>query len=112
MPRLAPTLHRFAQAGWTPRDVDRAVIDALATRGWRLPRELHQPAAYLATLLREVDPADRPGALDEWIAQRERAQRAYERQLLHGTPCAHGAPAGDVPSPLGGIAACPLCRGA
>jgi hypothetical protein len=110
VPRLAPTLHRFAQAGWTPRDVDRAVIDALATRGWRLPRELHQPAAYLATLLRAVDPADRPGALDEWIAAQERAQQAYERQLLHGSPCAHGVPAGDVPSPLRGHRACPLCR--
>jgi hypothetical protein len=112
VPRLAPTLHRFAQAGWTPRDVDRAVDDALAARGWRLPRELNQPAAYLAALLREVDPADRPGALDEWIAAQDRAQRAYERQLLHGTPCVHGVPAGDVPSPLRGIAACPLCRGA
>ncbi len=112
MPRLAPTLHRFAQAGWTPRDIDRAVVDCLGARGWRLPRELTQPAAYLATLLREVDPADRPGALDEWIAVQERDQRAYERQLLHGTPCAHGVPAGDVPSPLRGTVACPLCRGA
>jgi hypothetical protein len=110
MPRLAPTLHRFAQAGWTPRDVDRAIIDALATRGWRLPRELHQPAAYLATLLRPLDPTDRPSLLDEWIAQQAAAQRAYERQLLHSTPCAHGVPAGDVPSPLRGLAACPLCR--
>jgi hypothetical protein len=108
--RLAPTLHRFARAGWTPRDVNRAVDDCLAARGWRLPRELNQPAAYLATLLREVDPADRPGALDEWITKQERAQRIYERQLVHGTPCAHGVPAGDVPSPLRGIVACPLCR--
>ncbi len=110
VPRLAPTLHRFAQAGWTPRDVDRAVIDALATRGWRLPRELHQPAAYLATLLREVDPADRPGAIDEWIAAQERAQRAYEAQLAIGPPCPHGRPAGDVPSPVHGYLACPDCR--
>jgi hypothetical protein len=90
--RLAPTLHRFAEAGWTPRDVDRAVDDSLGARGWRLPRELNQPAAYLATLLREVDLADRPGALDEWVTQQERAQRTYERQLLHGTPCPHGVP--------------------
>jgi hypothetical protein len=110
--RLAPPLHRFAQAGWTPRDVDRAVTDALATRGWRLPRELKQPAAYLATLLRSLDPDDRPSLLDEWIAQREAVQRAYERQLVVGTPCRHGQPAGDVPSPLRGIGACPLCRAA
>ncbi len=110
VPRLAPTLHRFAQAGWTARDVDRTVVDVLAARGWHLPRALSQPAAYLAALLREVDPADRPGALDEWIAAQERAQRAYERQLRHGEPCSHGVPAGDVPSPMRGIAACPLCR--
>lgn len=108
--RLAPPLHRFAQAGWTPRDVDRAVVDALATRGWRLPREIAQPAAYLATLLRPLDPADRPSLLDEWMAEREAAQRRYERQLVTGTPCVHGQPAGDVPSPVHGHLACALCR--
>jgi hypothetical protein len=107
---LAPPLHRFAQAGWSPRDIDRAIADALAARGWRLPRELKQPAAYLASLLRPLDPADRPSLLDEWIAAQERAQRAYQRQLLHGAPCAHGMPAGNVPSPARGIATCPLCR--
>ena len=84
--RLTPTLHRFAVAGWTPRDVDRAVTDALATRGWRLPRTLTQPAAYLAHLLHAVDPADRPGALDAHIAAVEVAQHAYERQLIVGPP--------------------------
>jgi hypothetical protein len=108
--RLAPTLHRFAQAGWGPRDVERAVVSALAERGWRLPRELAQPAAYLATLLRDVDPGDRPGARDEQLAAAEAAQRAYERRLIHGAPCPHGQPAGDVPSPLRGHLACPACR--
>jgi DNA-binding transcriptional ArsR family regulator len=108
--RLAPALHRFAQAGWTPRDVDRAVTDALATRGWRLPRRLDQPAAYLATLLRALDPEDRPGALDEHIAAVDAAQSAYERQLVTGSPCPHGQPGGDVLSPLRGHRACPLCR--
>jgi hypothetical protein len=110
--RLAPTLHRFARAGWTAQDVERAVVEALTARGWRLPRELAQPAAYLATLLREVDPADRPGALDEQRAAAERAQRAYERRLIHGTPCPHGQPAGAEPSPLRGHLACPACRAA
>lgn len=110
--RLAPTLSRFARAGWTPRDVDRAVVDALAARGWRLPREIKHPAAYLAGLLRAVDPADRPGALDEQLAAAEAAQRAYERQLFVGTPCEHGRPAGDVPSPLRGHLACQSCRAA
>ncbi|HYQ80117.1 MAG TPA: hypothetical protein VEP68_01380 [Anaeromyxobacteraceae bacterium] len=108
--RLAPPLHRFAAAGWTPRDIDRALGDALTTRGWQLPRQIHHPAAYLATLLRPLDPADRPGALDEWRATRERAQRAYERQLIYGSPCPHGQPAGDLPSPLRGQLACPTCR--
>src|SRR4051795_155661 len=108
--RLTPTLHRFAAAGWTPRDVDRAVTDALATRGWQLPRTLTQPAAYLAHLLRAVDPADRPGALDAHIAAVEAAQRAYQRQLIFGPPCPHGQPAGNLPSPLRGQLACPACR--
>src|SRR3954447_18027587 len=76
--RLAPPLHRFAQAGWTPRDVERGVNDALASRGWQLPRELRQPAAYVATLLRALDPTDRPGALVEWMLERERTQHTYE----------------------------------
>jgi hypothetical protein len=108
--RLTPTLHRFAAAGWTPRDIDRAVADALATRGWRLPRKISQPAAYLAHLLRAIDPADRPGALDAHIAAVEAAQRTYERQLIVGPPCPHGQPAGDLPSPLRGYLACPACR--
>lgn len=108
--RLVPLLHRFAQAGWTPRDLQRAVVDALATRGWRVPRELSQPAAYLAALLRPLDTEDRPGAVDEQMAREESAQRAYERRLVFGAPCAHGQPAGDVPSPRHGRLACPACR--
>jgi hypothetical protein len=109
--RMTPTLHRFAQAGWTPRDVERAVDDRRAARGWRvIPRDLRQPAAYLAGLLRDVDPADRPGALDAYMLEVERRQRAYERQLVHGAPCEHGRPAGNVPSPLRGYLACPSCR--
>src|SRR4051794_24852365 len=82
--RLTPTLHRFAAAGWTPRDIDRAVADALATRGWRLPRKISQPAAYLATLLRALDPEDRPRALDEHIPPPEAAPRAPARQPVSG----------------------------
>jgi hypothetical protein len=108
--RMVPTLSKFARAGWSARDVERAVDDVLAARGWRLPALLQHPAAYLAGLLREVDPADRPGALDEHMAAVERAQRVYERQLVHGVPCPHGQPAGDVPSPLRGSLACPSCR--
>ena len=109
--RMTPTLHRFAQAGWTPRDVERMVDDRRAARGWNvIPRDLRQPAAYLAGLLRDVDPLDRPGALDEHMRQVEAAQAAYERQLVHGAPCPHGQPHGHVPSPLRGHLACPACR--
>lgn len=110
--RLAPALHRFAQAGWTAEDVRRAVVDALAARGWRVPARLEQPAAYLAALLRPLDVEDRPGALDEQRAREEAAQRAYERLLVFGAPCRHGQPAGDVPSPRHGRLACPACRAA
>lgn len=108
--RLSPTLSRFARAGWGPRDVEDAVRDSLAARGWRMPRELTQPAAYLALLLRETDPADRPGRIAEELAAAEAAQRAYELRRVYGAPCAHGMPAGSEPSPLRGILACPECR--
>lgn len=108
--RLTPLLARFATADWTPRDVERAVVDALAARGWKLPRDLDHPVGYLAMLLREVDHEDRPGALDEYMAAVEAAQRAYDRLLAFGPPCEHGQPGGAVPSPRSGTVACPLCR--
>lgn len=107
---MVPLLTPFAREGWTPRDVERAAVDVLTAWRWHVPRELMQPAAYLAKLLRDVDPADRPGAADEARAAAERAQRAYERQLFIGTPCPHGRPAGNVPSPMRGHLACPECR--
>lgn len=108
--RLAPTLSRFARAGWTATDVEHAVRDTLAARGWRIPAELQQPAAYLAGLLRELDPADRPGAAEEFMRRMEAAENRYRLQLATGAPCPHGMPAGHVPSPLRGLKACPLCR--
>lgn len=108
--RLTPTLTRFARAGWSATDVERGVADALATHGWRVPRELTQPAAYLARLLRGLDPADRPGALDDWMAAEEAAEATYDRLRRTGRPCPHGEPAGDVPSPVRQILACPICR--
>jgi DNA-binding transcriptional ArsR family regulator len=114
--RMAPTLTRFARAGWTVRDVELAVRDALAARGWRLPPRLDHPAAYLARLLRELDPEDRPSVeLDRHAAEVAAAaaeRRATERRwhdALRGT-CAHGVPAGDVPHPLTGSLACLTCR--
>jgi DNA-binding transcriptional ArsR family regulator len=110
--RITPTLSRFARAGWTDRDVELAVRDVLARRSWKVPAPatLRQPAAYLAGLLREWDPADRPTAAEEWERELQRREDAYALQLRTGTPCRHGRPAGDVPSPTRGHLACPLCR--
>lgn len=124
--RITPTLTRFAVAGWTHVDVVAAVEDARAARGWGRVPKLDRPWAYLATLLREVDPEDRPGDweahMDE-IDRLERAKRAeardyerrereYEHLRIWGPPCPHGQPAGDVPSPEFGVLACPMCRAA
>ena len=109
--RLVPLLTPFALAGWTARDVERAADEARAVRGWKVvPAKLDHPASYLARLLRGVDPADRPGVVDEFIAATEAAGRRHELQLRIGSPCAHGQPAGDVPHPVHGHLACPLCR--
>jgi hypothetical protein len=79
-----------------------------------VPRELRQPAAYLAALLRPLDTEDRPSALDEHLAAWEAAQAAYARALRYGPHqgplCPHGQPAGAVPSPVHGRLACPACR--
>lgn len=106
--RLVPLLTRFARAGWTVRDLELAVADSMAARGWRVvPKVLTQPAAYLAALLRPIDPADRPSVLDDAHAA---AERAHHHLVTRGAPCAHGAPGGDVVSPLTGHLLCPSCR--
>ncbi len=111
-----PALSKHARAGWTPRDVELGLRDVLASRGWRVPRTLKTPAAYLAMLLRELDPADRPSVAEEWARQAAAAAAAEKRatqRRWHAalrTTCAHGVPAGDVPHPLSGAIACPECR--
>lgn len=109
--RMTPLLGRFALAGWTARDVETAIRDALNARGWRVPTNLDRPWAYLAKLLKEVDPAERPGALEEAMDEAERREREYEQLRIYGPECPHGMPAGHIPSPLRGTIACPLCRG-
>lgn len=109
--RLVPTLSRFARAGWSGRDVELAVRDVLAARGWRLPVTLQHPAAYLATLLREVDPADRPTVLDDALREAEAAEDRHRFRLATATElCPHGMPGGHWPSPMRGHRACPSCR--
>lgn len=108
--RLTP-LHRFARERWTPRDVHRALDEVLRARGWSVPDTIEHPAAYLAALLREVDPADRPGALEEAMHAEELLRREWLWQTRHGTrECVHGTLAGDLPHPVDGHLACPMCR--
>lgn len=121
--RIMPALDRFARAGWGASDIQRELDRMLAGRGWEVPSErvnttkagrehrypLRCPWGYLAMLLRTLEPTD-------LIAQREydramrTAQLEYEQLRRTGPECVHGEPAGDVPSPLNRIQACPLCR--
>jgi hypothetical protein len=110
--RRLTSLRRFAAAGWTPRDVQKAADAAMAARGWSLPDRIEQPAAYLATLLRDADPAARPGALEAAALLQERQRRAREWARITGelAQCPHGDPGGDQPHPTTGRLTCPLCR--
>lgn len=110
-PTRLRSLHRFAAHGWTPRDVHRACDDVLRSRGWSIPDRIEHPAAYLAALLRDVDPADRPGALEEAMREQELVRREWLWQTTFGDrECAHGALAGDLAHPITGHLACPQCR--
>jgi AraC-like DNA-binding protein len=110
-PRRLTALHRFAAQGWTPRDVHRALDEVLRARGWSVPDKIEQPAAYLAALLRGVDPGDRPGALEEAMQAEERQRREWLWATRFGTAeCAHGQAAGDLPHPIDGHVVCPFCR--
>lgn len=125
--RIVPALHRFAVAGWSARALQRHLDRLLSERGWTVPGTpalterdqfgniRHRPATtlcspwgYLAFLLRHLDPTD-------LIAeQRHEAALAevdrYKLQLIFGTPCVHGQPAGNIASPNRAVLACPTCR--
>jgi hypothetical protein len=94
------------------RDVELGARDVLAVRGHRVPAELRHPAAYLAGLLRDLDPADRPTVHEAWVAERAAAERAGRRVrvLALAGKCAHGVPADGAGQPSRGVAPCPACR--
>lgn len=109
--RTGPALAKFARAGWTDEDVRLGVRDVLAVRGHVVPAVLQHPAAYLAGLLRDLDPADRPSVLEDAFRAAERAEDAHRLRIATTTElCPHGQPGGHLPSPLRGWRACPACR--
>jgi hypothetical protein len=88
-----------------------ACDEVLRARHWTVPDRIVQPAAYLAALLRDVDPADRPGALEEARLAEEKARRDWVWNTTFGTlMCPHAQPGADRPHPIDGHLACPLCR--
>jgi hypothetical protein len=115
---LAPALAKFARAGWSPEDVTLAVADVLATRGHRVPAELRHPAAYLAGVLRDLDPAAmvRPtveaAAYEAHLREQAAAERAARRAhvLAVAGKCAHGVPADGAGQPSRGVVACLECH--
>ncbi len=110
-PRRLTALHRFALAGWTVRDIQTAADEVLRARNWTIPQQIDHPAAYLATLLRDVDPADRPGATEDAMRTQDKLIRQWTWQTTLGpTQCPHGHPGGNIPHPLHGHLACPECR--
>lgn len=112
-PRRLTSLHRLAAQRWTPRDVQLALDGVLKARGWTVPDHVENPPAYLAALLRGVDPADRPGAVEEAMLAEERIRRAWAHRVNFDPTaprCPHGEPLGNVPHPLTAVRSCPLCR--
>lgn len=121
--RIMPALDRFARAGWGAADIQRELDRMLASRGWEVPSaristtksgqehrySLRCPWGYLAMLLRTLEPTDL-AAQREYDQAMRTAQLEYEQLRRTGPECCHGEPAGDVPSPMKGIQACPLCR--
>lgn len=89
-----------------------ALTEVLRARGWSIPDRVERPAAYLAALLRDVDPADRPGALREaaWADELERRRRQKLIDLGDEQLCPHGEPHGAQPIPGRAYLRCPSCR--
>ena len=83
----------------------------LRARNWTIPHQIEHPAAYLATLLRDIDPADRPGATEDAMRAQEKLVREWTWQTTLGpTTCPHEHPGGNIPHPRDQHLACPECR--
>jgi len=108
-PRRLTSLHRFAAHGWTERDVIEAIDEVLRVRGFTLPATISNPPAYLAWLLRELDPGQVPHVLAEMERDAELARRARLDARRNAPACVHGTPGGDQVG-AAGVALCPWCR--
>lgn len=86
----------------------QALDGLLRARGWSIPDRVDNPPAYLAMLLRQLEPTDR----DSRIANdaHAEARAAWQRALVSGAECPHGQPGGALPHPVDGYKACPFCR--
>jgi hypothetical protein len=104
-PRRLTSLHRFAAQRWTPRDVVRSIDELMRVRGWRYPEQIANPPAYLAMLLRGIEPTD----LEQRGAE-DAARAEWRRITTFGPECPHGHAGGDVPHPIDGYKPCPFCR--
>lgn len=106
--RIMPSLDRFARAGWSAREVHESLDGLIVSLGWRV-LDPKVPWAYLAMLLRRLEPTDRILAAEHEAAMRLRDER-YQELLRTGPGCPHGMPGGALPSPQHGRPGCPLCR--
>ena len=105
--RLAPALSRFASTDkpWSANQLRIAIERVLRLRGWTWLSNPEHPAGYLARLLREIDPHDRP--LEDTGAQLRALQAAEADERAGRNLCAHGVGGADQ---HGRASRCAFCR--
>ena len=86
-----------------------SIEEVLRVRGFTLPATIANPAAYLAWLLRELDPGQVPHVLAEMERDAELARRRRLDALRSAPDCVHGTPGGNQLT-AAGVALCPACR--
>ena len=102
--RLAGTLTRFHRAHWTAVDLASEVAELYRRRGYKLPfRRPRRPYAWLAAVLRDIDPHDNPAVWRD-------AYRAHLEMRRRAPDCPHGLAGGDLDRPGGTGPECALCR--
>jgi hypothetical protein len=99
--RLAGSLSRFYRHGWSALGVESEIRQLYQRKQRPLPHTRpDRPFAWLAAVLRQLDPEENPALLE-----------AVGRQTAsHDAPCSHGVNAGERIQYKTGLMACPLCR--